>query len=310
MDRRTVVTGGVAALLGAIGIGRVVRQEGGAGPAAAPPATVGPVPAASGPASRPPVAPSTGVASPAESGPTVSTPGDAVETTTASPTVEPAPDPTVAPATEPTTPEPEPAPTPGVAGPTVLPLLCRDAWQAAPAGDGLEPHRLRRMTIHHTAVVLDDNAKAPARLRQHQRYHQDQGWPDIAYHVSVDRNGHLYELRTTSARGDTFTSYDPSGHLLVLAEGNFDQQAPSAKQLEGLAQLLAWGHTRFGLPLDSISGHRDHAGTSCPGDALYAELPALRRRASELVAAGGVELASRCGSDGNATVAAIERGEA
>ena len=52
------------------------------------------------------------------------------------------------------------------------------------------------MTIHHTAVVLGNNSNAPARLRQHQQYHQDsQGWIDIAYHIGVDRNGNIFELR-------------------------------------------------------------------------------------------------------------------
>ena len=46
------------------------------------------------------------------------------------------------------------------------------------------------MTLHHEAVVLGDNRNAPGRLRQDQRYHQDQkGWVDIAYHVGIDRDG-------------------------------------------------------------------------------------------------------------------------
>ena len=76
-------------------------------------------------------------------------------------------------------------------------LLCRDAWGARPARSGGTPHTITRMTIHHTAVVLGDNRNAPARLRQHQQYHQDtQGWIDIAYHIGVDRNGNIYELRS------------------------------------------------------------------------------------------------------------------
>ena len=77
------------------------------------------------------------------------------------------------------------------------------------------------MTIHHTAAVLGDNANAPARLLQHQRYHQEkQGWIDIAYHLSVDRRGNIYELREPTLVGDTATRYDPTGHFLVVCEGD------------------------------------------------------------------------------------------
>ena len=75
------------------------------------------------------------------------------------------------------------------------------------------------MTLHHEAVALGENRNAPAHLRQDQRYHQDQkGWIDIAYHVAVDRNGNIYELRSTEIAGDTATDYDTTGHFLVLCE--------------------------------------------------------------------------------------------
>src|SRR5690242_9152166 len=103
-----------------------------------------------------------------------------------------------------------------VAAPAVDPasrvVLCRDAWGAKPPRPGGTPNTPSRLTVHHTEVVLGDNANAPERLRQHQRYHQDtQGWIDIAYHYSVDRNGNIYQLRDPRLVGDTATSYDPTG---------------------------------------------------------------------------------------------------
>ncbi len=313
MDRRTLITAGAAGLVAALGVGRLVTGEedlaggtlAGGGPTPASPRaprTSRPAPSPSPSLTRSPAGPA------ATSEPTPEVTATPEPTLDATATSEPSPD--AAATSEPSpdaaaTSEPSPA-----SRALVVPVLCRDAWGAAPAGDGLVAHELRRMTIHHTAVVLDGNRQAPSRLRGHQRYHQDQGWPDIAYHRGVDRNGNVYELRTTDARGDTFTEYDPTGHLLLLAEGDFDRQQPTDAQLEGLAQLLAWGATRFGLPLDTISGHRDHASTSCPGDALYARLPDLRARAQELVAAGGAETAPLCGDAGRARVADIEAGRA
>src|SRR5690242_17000761 len=173
-----------------------------------------------------------------------------------------------------TGPTPPSAPTP-VTTPTITAsltaassalLLCRDAWGARPARPGGKRHTITRMTLHHEAVVLGDNRNAPGRLRQDQRFHQDQkGWIDIAYHVAVDRNGNLYELRNTEIAGDTATDYDTTGHFLVLCEGDFDQEAVSEAQLHGTAVAFAWATQTFGIKTDTLAGHRDFAQTSCPG---------------------------------------------
>jgi hypothetical protein len=189
-------------------------------------------------------------------------------------------------------------------------LLCRDAWGARPARAGGKPHTITRMTLHHEAVVLGDNRNAPERLRHDQRYHQDQkGWIDIAYHVAVDRNGNLYELRNPAIAGDTATDYDTTGHFLVLCEGDFDQESVSEAQLHGTAIAFAWAGKTFGVASKTLAGHRDFAATSCPGANLYAHLSSgdLKRRIDDLLA-GGVDLQRFCGADAAARVAAIEAG--
>ncbi len=168
------------------------------------------------------------------------------------------------------------------------------------------------MTLHHTGVVLGDNRDSPARLRQHQRFHQDQrGWIDIAYHVGVDRNGNIFELRSYELAGDTNTGYDTTGHFLVLCEGNFDEEDVTEAQLHGAALVFAWAAQRFGISSDTLAGHRDVSpGTACPGANLYAHLASgeLRRRIDDLLAAGGVNLRSVCGPEAAAIVADIEAG--
>jgi len=213
---------------------------------------------------------------------------------------------------EPTTPEPVVSETsaPPTAVPVlVVPVLCRDAWGAVAAGPADASHVPVRITLHHTAVVLDDNRKAPGRLRQHQRFHKDSGFSDIAYHVGVDRNGNVYELRDPQVPGQTFTDYDPSGHFLVLAEGDFDTELPSDAQLEGLAQVIAGAAHRHDIPVDTLTGHRDHADTACPGDNLYVRMSDLRTRAGQLLAEGP-GLSVWCDAAAVERVAAIERGEA
>jgi hypothetical protein len=200
---------------------------------------------------------------------------------------------------------------PRLATATSAMLICRDAWGARPARAGGKRHTITRMTLHHEAVVLGDNRNAPGRLRQDQRYHQDQkGWIDIAYHVAVDRNGNLYELRSTEIAGDTATDYDTTGHFLVLCEGDFDHEAVSDAQLHGTAVAFAWAAQNFRIKTDTLAGHRDFAQTSCPGANLYAHLSSgdLKRRIDGLIGAGGVDLERFCGPDAVARVAAIEAG--
>lgn len=188
-------------------------------------------------------------------------------------------------------------------------LICRAAWGAAAAGSG-RPHQIAGIMLHHSAVALTDNRQAPQHLRSFQHSHQQAGFVDIAYHVAVDRNGNVYELRDRGVAGETFTEYDPSGWLLVLALGNFDEQAPSAAQLEGIARVLAWGAGAYGVDPGEIASHRDVAATRCPGEALYQELVSgrLPARVRDLVAGGGVHLVPLCGSAGADRVRAIEAG--
>jgi N-acetylmuramoyl-L-alanine amidase len=232
---------------------------------------------------------------------------------------DPSPSPISSP-TAPPSPTPgavaSPAPAPVVTPPTVNPpsnvVLCRDAWRALPPRPGGTPHTLNRMTIHHTAVVLGDNSNAPARLRQHQRYHQDsQGWIDIAYHMSVDRNGNIYQLRDPELVGDTATSYDPTGHFLVVCEGNFDEEEVTEEQLNGAALAFAWAAGQFNITTDTLAGHRDvSSDITCPGASLYTHVTSsdLRSRVDAILAAGPVNLQSICGPEASAIVADIESG--
>jgi hypothetical protein len=191
-------------------------------------------------------------------------------------------------------------------------MICRKAWGARPPSGGFQRHRIRRLTVHHSAVVLGNNRKAPERFRDHQASHQARGWPDIAYHILIDRNGHVYEGRPRWARGDTATDYRTRGHLLMLCEGNFESQRPSREQAAALADVLAWAVRRFDVPVSRIRGHRDFAATACPGKRLYRliEDGTLRRRVRRRLRAGGVRLDEICGQAGRDLVADIEAGRA
>ncbi len=164
----------------------------------------------------------------------------------------------------------------------------RDAWGAEPPQGTFVDHNIDEITIHHS----DDTGSnsGPALYRIWQDWHQHLGWPDLAYHFIIGADGQVYEGRPYSAVGDTATEYDPTGHLLIVVEGDFDDNHPTELQIESLARMVAWASMYFDVP--TITGHRDHASTTCPGDHLYSHIDdgSLAARAAAIVAAGGVTL--------------------
>lgn len=190
-------------------------------------------------------------------------------------------------------------------------VICRDAWGARPRSGRMRAHRIVRVTVHHSGVAFTNNRTAPARFRAHQANHQARGWPDIAYHLLIDRRGHVYRGRSLWARGDTATDYNPRGHLLVMCEGNFERQAPTAAQVKALVHVLAWACVKYDLPLHRIKGHRDFANTTCPGDRLARLLDdgTIRRRVRRRITNGGVSRRNVCGGAADRLVARIERGD-
>lgn len=188
-------------------------------------------------------------------------------------------------------------------------MLCREAWGARPVTKTVPTHVVRGVMVHHTAVVLSDNREAPARLRSHQEFHQSRGFADLAYHVVIDRHGHVYEGRDPTTPGETFTEYDPEGWYLVTCEGNFDAQPLPSAQRRSLEHVVAWAASHFGVDPPSIQAHSDVSPTACPGDAVESVFAdgSLNERVRELID-GGVELARSCGTEAADRVAAIEAG--
>ena len=132
----------------------------------------------------------------------------------------------------------------------------------------MRSHEIDRLTIHHAGSHA--SGTGPTVYRGWQNWHMDgQGWGDIAYHIIIGADGSVYAARPRKYAGDTGTNYNPAGHLLVVVEGNFDVDEPTAAQLEALPKIVAWAAVRYDLDLEEVLGHRDHAATSCPGDNLY-----------------------------------------
>jgi hypothetical protein len=201
------------------------------------------------------------------------------------------------------------APAPG----TPPPIIPRAAW----GGDSVPPRSapsygaVQVAFVHHTVTA---NAYAPqdsaAIVLGIAKYHRDtNGWNDIGYNFLVDQYGQVFEGRAggvdqpvVGAQAQGYNSQSTGvAHL-----GTYSAVGTTEAALAATAQLLGWKMSLHGVPTEGtvvlpsgggstnrfpagtpvtfnrISGHRDGDATSCPGDALYAQLPALRARATAL----------------------------
>jgi hypothetical protein len=137
------------------------------------------------------------------------------------------------------------------------------------------PHRITHVTLHHTGSPepLQPHEDPVAKLRGLQSWGASaRNWWDVPYHYLLDLDGRVYEGRDWRFMGETNTTYDPGGHFLISMIGNYERQGPSQKQLEAIADLMAWALVKFDLPLDRIGGHYNYASTGCPGRHLRTHL--------------------------------------
>jgi hypothetical protein len=181
---------------------------------------------------------------------------------------------------------PPPRPVPVVA------VVSRETWGARPPEiERMVPHTVTKLTIHHAGDQA--GVTGPSQFRGWQNWHMSgQGWPDIAYHVLIGVDGTVYEGRDPAYRGDTGTSYNTTGHLLVVVEGNFETEHPTGAQLDSLVEVLAWAAERYDVSPSTIAGHRDYAATSCPGRYLAQKINSgeIQAEVEALLAKGGVDL--------------------
>src|SRR3954452_22875684 len=190
-------------------------------------------------------------------------------------------------------------------------IIPRSQW----GGDSVKPRaapelgEVRMAFVHHTVNSNDyapeDSAGIVLAMA---RYHRDHNrWNDLGYNFVVDRYGQVFEGRAggidqpiVGAHAQGYNSVSTG----VANIGTYDVAGQTQEGMEAMASLIAWKLAIHGAPIegqvtvtscggdvnkypagreivfDRIAGHRDGDKTACPGDALYAQLPALRDRAA------------------------------
>jgi N-acetylmuramoyl-L-alanine amidase len=196
------------------------------------------------------------------------------------------------------------------------PIIPRAQW----GGDQVPPRTtpeygdVQVAFVHHTVTANDYGPQDSAGIVLGiAKYHRDtNGWNDIGYNFLVDKYGQIFEGRAggidqaiVGAHAQGYNSHSTG----ISNIGTYSTVGQTDAALDAMARLIAWKLPLHGAPLigqvvltsaggsdnryksgtpvtfDRICGHRDGDATECPGDALYAQLPALRTRAQAIAPA-------------------------
>jgi len=165
-------------------------------------------------------------------------------------------------------------------------ILSRADWGAKPPVAEMKRHKPGRITIHHTATLQKPERPLKDKMQALQKFSQNEGtlgngkpkpaWPDVPYHFYIDCSGAVAEGRDVNAVGDTNTGYDPTGHVLVVLEGNFEEEQVTDAQWATLRKMVFWLAGRYQVAPANVQGHLDYAQTLCPGKDLQRRLAELR----------------------------------
>ncbi len=188
---------------------------------------------------------------------------------------------------------PKPRPKPAVAAPVVasdqlVTIIPRKDWQAKPPLFKMKAHVPLSILVHHTAGPVNARRDIFYKMRSLQAYSQKSAtlgngrkraaWADVPYHFYISADGAVAEGRDVKFSGDTNTNYDPTGHIQVVLEGNFEKTRPTPDQWAALEALVAGLAKKWKVPAAEIRPHKQVAATLCPGRNFMAGFPDLRER--------------------------------
>lgn len=161
-----------------------------------------------------------------------------------------------------------------------LPLHTRAEWATQPC----DPSRLiaasayERITVHHAGNLPTydtDSAATALLIRGVHDAHRKRDYGDVGYHFIVDYGGDVWEGRGLAYEGAHVIG-ENDRNLGIMLLGNFDQQTPSARQLDAVRLLVTVLRNHYAIAPRRVYGHRDLGQSACPGRFLYPHVAALR----------------------------------
>ncbi len=178
---------------------------------------------------------------------------------------------------------------PSVTPPAAAPITTAPAVGLLPSQPGwvpaVRPRAWKWIVVHHSATDFGSAQKFD-------RDHRAQGWDELGYHFVIDNGkggpdgrveiGPRWSKQKHGAHAKTADDRYNNFGIGICLVGNFDNGPPTPKQMQALAELIAFLQFQYGIPPGNVIGHRDTKPTACPG--RYLNIAAVREQASQRIA--------------------------
>jgi hypothetical protein len=137
-------------------------------------------------------------------------------------------------------------------------------------------------------IVVHHSASPSGSAAVFDREHKAKGWDELGYHFVIGNGtnsgdgqievGGRWPKQKWGAHAKTLDNkYNEYGIGICLV-GNFDNDRPTAKQMQSLATIVSYMMKTYHVSADRVIGHGDTKPTHCPGKNF--NLASLRRMLS------------------------------
>ncbi|HLM56656.1 MAG TPA: caspase family protein [Pyrinomonadaceae bacterium] len=134
--------------------------------------------------------------------------------------------------------------------------------------------RINAVHMHHTWKPKHGDYKGLATIEGIWRFHtQDNGWDDIAQHVTIAPDGSIWTGRAWNEPPASAAGHNgnrSAGPFMFEMIGDFDggRDPFRSPQRDAVLEVIARVQQKFDLPVESLRFHNQMSSKTCPGSSL------------------------------------------